>query len=83
MEALLGNGDTQSAQHPRLELGGEAAGVQRAPRLADPRPGRRGRLAALGSAHSGDAGLLIDRAAWMRDNNRSAARASCWPSLAG
>src|SRR5688572_15662960 len=61
MEALLGNGDTQSAQRT-LAWSSAAKRPLFETRLAlqTRAPDAAGRLAALGSAHSGDAGLLID-----------------------
>ena len=72
MEALLGNGDTQSGQRglmwsslakrPLFET--RLALQTRAPDAA-------ARLAALGATGTGDPGLLADRANWLRNTNDS------------
>ena len=72
MDALLSNGDTQSAarsivwsspaKRPRFD-----ARLALQTRAAD----APSRLAALGSNFAGDAGLLIDRAAWLRETGNS------------
>ena len=77
MEALLGNGDTQSAQRS-LALGSAARRPLYEARLAlqTRAPDAAARLAALGPAASGDPGLLIDRANWLRNGEPYAARAA-------
>ena len=72
MDALLGNGDTQSAQRA-LAWSSAAKRPLFETRLAlqTRASDAASRLAALGSAHAGDPGLLIDRAAWMRNSGES------------
>jgi soluble lytic murein transglycosylase len=72
MEALLGNGDTQSAQRS-LAWSSPARRPLYQARLAlqTGASDAAGRVAGLGSTYAGDPGLLIDRAAWMRNNNQS------------
>jgi soluble lytic murein transglycosylase len=69
MEALLGDGDTQSAQRT---LGWASPGRRPlyAARLAlQTRAGdARARADALGPAFAGDPGLLIDKASWLRNS---------------
>ena len=72
MEALLGNGDTQSAQRALAWSSASKRPLYEARLALQTRASdAAGRLAALGSAHSGDAGLLIDRAAWLRETGNS------------
>src|SRR5688500_17778579 len=72
MEALLGNGDTQSGQRSLAWSSAAKRPLYEARLALQTRaPDAAGRVAALGSNHAGDAGLLIDRAAWMRNNNQS------------
>jgi len=73
LEALLGNGDTQSAAR-QLPLASAQRQALYATRLAlQTRAGdAAGRLAALGSVE-GDPGLLMDRANWLRGTGQSLA----------
>ena len=70
MDALLANGDTQSAQRS-LAWASPARRPLYEARLAlqTRAPDAASRLAALGSGFAGDSGLLVDRAAWLRNNN--------------
>ncbi len=72
MDVLLSNGDTQSAART-LPLASPARRPIFEARLAlqTRAPDAAARLAALGDAGAGDPGLLVDRAAWMRDNSDS------------
>jgi soluble lytic murein transglycosylase len=73
MEALLGNGDTQSATRT-LPLASPQRQALYATRLAlqARASDAAGKLAALGSVE-GDPGLLIDRANWLRNSGQSLA----------
>jgi soluble lytic murein transglycosylase len=73
MEALLGNGDTQSAAR-QLPLASAQRQAIYSTRLAlQTRAGdAAGRLSALGSIE-GDPGLLVDRANWLRASGQSLA----------
>lgn len=75
MDALLGNGDTQSAQRT-LAWSSPAKRALFETRLAlqTRAPDAAARLTALGSGYAGDSGLLIDRAAWLRNSDPLAAR---------
>ena len=77
MEALLGNGDTQSAQRS-LAWSSPARRPLYEARLAmqTRAPDAAAKMTALGSAFAGEAGLLIDRAAWLRNSDPLAARQS-------
>jgi soluble lytic murein transglycosylase len=73
LEALLGNGDTQSAAR-QLPLASAQRQALYATRLAlqTRAADAAGRLAALGTVE-GDAGLLMDRANWLRGTGQSLA----------
>jgi soluble lytic murein transglycosylase len=73
MEALLGNGDTQSAAR-QLPLASAQRQALYATRLAlqTRASDAAGRLAALGTVE-GDAGLLMDKANWLRGTGQSLA----------
>jgi peptidoglycan lytic transglycosylase len=73
MEALLGNGDTQSAAR-MLPLVSAQRQALYSTRLAlqTRAPDAASRLAALGTVE-GDAGLLVDRANWLRNTGQSLA----------
>jgi soluble lytic murein transglycosylase len=73
LEALLGNGDTQSAART-LPLASAQRQALYSTRLAlqTRAPDAASRLAALGPV-DGDAGLLIDRANWLRNTGQSLA----------
>ncbi len=73
MEALLGNGDTQSAAR-QLPLASAQRQALYATRLAlqTRSPDAASRLSMLGAAE-GDPGLLIDRANWLRASGQSLA----------
>jgi soluble lytic murein transglycosylase len=73
LEALLGNGDTQSAAR-QLPLASAQRQALYSTRLAlqTRASDAASRLAALGSVE-GDAGLLIDRANWLRNSGQSLA----------
>jgi soluble lytic murein transglycosylase len=73
LEALLGNGDTQSAART-LPLASAQRQALYSTRLAlqTRAPDAASRLAALGPV-DGDAGLLIDRANWLRGTGQSLA----------
>jgi soluble lytic murein transglycosylase len=73
LEALLGNGDTQSAART-LPLASAQRQALYATRLAlqTRAPDAASRLAALGPV-DGDAGLLMDRANWLRNTGQSLA----------
>ena len=73
LEALLGNGDTQSAARA-LPLASAQRQALYATRLAlqTRAPDAASRLAALGPV-DGDSGLLIDRANWLRNTGQSLA----------
>jgi soluble lytic murein transglycosylase len=73
LEALLGNGDTQSAART-LPLASAQRQALYSTRLAlqTRAPDAAGRLASLGPV-DGDAGLLIDRANWLRGTGQSLA----------
>jgi soluble lytic murein transglycosylase len=72
MEALLGNGDTQSAMRtlPWSSPARQAL-VQTRLGLQTRTPDAGSRLAALGPGFAGDPGLLIDRAKWLRETGSS------------
>ncbi|MGZ8348419.1 MAG: lytic transglycosylase domain-containing protein [Allosphingosinicella sp.] len=72
MDALLSNGDTQSAQRALIWSSPSKRPLFEA-RLAlqTRRPDARSRVDGLGTAFGGDAGLLIDKAAWLRTNGDS------------
>jgi soluble lytic murein transglycosylase len=74
MEALLAGGDTQSAQRT-LPFGSTARRAIFETRLAlqTRAPDAAQRLAALGAGLDGDAGLLMDRANWLRNSGQSLA----------
>ena len=75
MEALLGNGDTQSAQRTLAWASPARRPLYEARLALQTRASDAAtRLAGLGSGHSSDAGLLIDRAAWLRNGDPLAAR---------
>jgi len=73
MEALLGNGDTQSAAR-QLPLASAQRQALYSTRLAlqTRAPDAAGRLASLGTVE-GDPGLLMDRANWLRAGGQSLA----------
>jgi soluble lytic murein transglycosylase len=73
LEALLGNGDTQSAART-LPLASAQRQALYSTRLAlqTRAPDAASRIAALGPV-DGDAGLLIDRANWLRNTGQSLA----------
>ena len=72
MDALLSNGDTQSAQR-NLAWSSPAKRPVFEARLAlqARAPDAASRALAVGAAGAGDAGLLIDRANWMRESGNS------------
>lgn len=73
MEALLDNNDTASAYRtlPRTSMARRAIYDARLA-LQTRAPDAQGRLAALGSRADGDAGILRDRANWLRNTGQSA-----------
>jgi soluble lytic murein transglycosylase len=73
METLLGNGDTQSAQR-MLPLVSAARRPVYDARLALQTKAydAANRLSLLGSAATGDPGLLVDHANWLRNSSQSA-----------
>jgi soluble lytic murein transglycosylase len=77
METLLANRDNQSAARTLpLTSPGKRAIYDARLALLTGAPDASGKLALVGSAASTDAGLLMDRARWLRDANQgSAARA--------
>jgi peptidoglycan lytic transglycosylase len=74
IEALLANGDIQSAQRT-LPFASPARSRLFEARLAlqTRAPDAAARVAALGPGHEGDAGLLMDRANWLRSTGQSLA----------
>ena len=74
MEILLANGDRQSAARA-LPMVGSSRRALFETRLAlqNRAPDAASRLLALGSSYSADAGLLMDRANWLRNTNQSVA----------
>ncbi|MFL6844728.1 MAG: lytic transglycosylase domain-containing protein [Allosphingosinicella sp.] len=73
LEALLGNGDSQSAARTLpLASAGRAALYSTRLALQTRAPDAASRLAALGPV-DGDAGLLMDRANWLRSSGQSLA----------
>ena len=75
LDVLLGNGDTQSAQRA-LAWASPAKRPLYEARLAlqTRAPDARSRVDALGDAHDGDPGLLIDKANWLRSSDPLGAR---------
>lgn len=72
MEALLGNGDTQSAGRTLAwSSAGKRALFDTRLALQTRAPDSGSRLAALGSSFVGDPGLLMDRANWLRETGNS------------
>jgi soluble lytic murein transglycosylase len=72
MEILLGNGDTQSAARTLAWASAARRPLYEARLALQNRAGdAASRVAALGSLGVGDAGLLIDRAVWMRASGDS------------
>ncbi|WP_284734403.1 lytic transglycosylase domain-containing protein [Sphingosinicella terrae] len=72
MDALLDNGDTQSAQRTLAWVSPARRPLYEARLALQARaPDAASRVAALGSAGAGDPGLLIDRAKWMRETGNS------------
>jgi soluble lytic murein transglycosylase len=73
METLLANGDTQSAQRTLPYASPTRRAVFDARLALQTRaPDASSRVAALGAAGNGDAGLLMDRAKYYRETNQSA-----------
>ena len=74
LETLLDNGDTASALRT-LPYASPARRAVYDARIAlqTKAPDAAGRLAALGAAGNGDAGLLMDRANWLRNTGQSLA----------
>jgi len=72
MEALLGNGDTQSAQRSLAWSSAAKRPLYEARLALQTRASdAAAKLAALGTLGAGDSGLLADRANWMRNNSES------------
>lgn len=75
MDALLGNGDTQSAQRTLASVSPSRRPLYEARLALQTRaPDARSRTDALGSAFSGDPGLLIDKVNWLRNSDPLGAR---------
>ena len=75
MEVLLGHGDTQSAQRTLAWASAAKRPLYEARLALQTRASdARSRVDALGNAHEGDPGLLIDKANWLRSSDAAGAR---------